>query len=97
MRRLGEFDYGKTKGLFYCKLEGIDIKAGDTVLIPKNTPIFYKGEWNKSKHSQKVIVDHLIPGYSSSEKTVPTTVVWPGSGGYWKEADVTKVSKVDNK
>lgn len=84
----------------------LPIRKGDTVIIPKGTPIDCtdgRGE-REAKRDTKVTVHHTIsgmreyiphhasPGERVSEQ--PPKVCWVGAGGYWKQADINLVRKV---
>ena len=60
-------------------------KAGDMVEIRKGATIFYRGEKSISKRAIRVLIDHTLRR-EPMDGTGRPTVVWAGSGGYWREA-----------
>lgn len=79
----------------------LPVKRGDTVTIPKGTKIktIYHGE-RLAGRTYKVELHNVYPAipahfeYGSRElrRPVPAKVIWPGTGGYWSEANLEDVA-----
>jgi hypothetical protein len=81
--------------------ELLPIQAGDKVRVPKGTYIRTMHPSKANMPSQRsiiVTVDHLLSGayWEEIDKKIieNPSVRWPGSGGYWMEADINDVIKV---
>lgn len=79
----------------------LPLKRGDEVIIPKGTLIstIYHGE-RKAGRTYKVKIHDVYPGmpacrdyHSAGRIQRPTApkLVWPGTGGYWSEANLNEV------
>src|SRR4051812_33471047 len=85
----------------YHEDSALPVKRGDTVIIPKGTMIKTVGrEPRPAGKTYRIVVDHLLSGMNHPEsdprhdRTYPVrnpTVVWPGPGGYWSEADINDI------
>lgn len=88
----------------YHKLEDLPIKRGDKVRIPKGTEIRSMGRkgTHKAGRAQTIIVNHMCTGSTSLPFQGPPEhfsnpkVIWPGSGGYWSEADINDVELIES-
>ena len=83
----------------------IPLKKGDIVTIRKGTKIRTtmprpEDRFRIAKRTYKVRVDHVLngmnrpvghPGHQPSYPVNSPAVRWPGSGGYWFEADVNDI------
>ena len=91
----------------YC--DKMPFKKGDRVRILKGCPLSTthpkhndtKGRYTASR-SQVITVHHTLPGmteYYGTERETHLSnpsVCWPGSGGYWIDADINYVELVDD-
>lgn len=74
------------------------VAKGDTIVIPKGTVIHTthpSGRVQVSKRAQTITVSHTLDGWVSRErhnagKVLLPTVTWPGTGGYWRDVQLTK-------
>lgn len=87
----------------YHDLSDLPIKKGDKVRIPKGTEIRSMGAkgTHKSGRAQTITVNHMCTGSTNrlfndeAEHLSNPKVIWPGSGGYWSEADINDVELVE--
>lgn len=56
-----------------------------TVTLSKGSVIKGWGEVSVLKRNQKIKIDRIYNGYVTYDHFVPPSIVWAGSGGYWKE------------
>lgn len=71
----------------------LHIQPGDTIRVPRGTLIETDAPGEKvvqAKRGKKVSVRGVNPG----SETSPPTVMWHGSGGYRREADINDVEKI---
>ena len=86
----------------YHSLEDLPIKKGDKVRIPKGTEIRSMGAkgLHKSGRAQTITAHRVCTGATNRpftgdpEHISNPKVIWPGSGGYWSEADINDVELV---
>jgi hypothetical protein len=81
------------KFIGYCPV--IPFKRGDKVRIPKGTLVktCTKGV-RITGRTYTITVDHVLHGAEYDDTVHNPVVVWPGTGGYWSEADINDVEKV---
>jgi hypothetical protein len=89
------------KFMGYCDKNVLPVKQGDTVTIKKGTLVRCNGVTKPAGRTYKVRVNHVqsgrnlyIEGNAFRREITPImnpTVVWPGSGGYWAEADINDI------
>ncbi len=95
-------EHGKKLAPFCGPVETLPVKRGDTVTIPRMTPISYRGATKEAKRSYEVTVHDVsqgVPayvdyGHFQEPKLVRPTmarVLWVGAGGYWSECDLREV------
>lgn len=86
-----------------------DIKRGDTVLVPKDTELLYdEGIVKRATKVKLHDVYSMVPAHMDHTryrnglrhqdffvKPKPPTILWAGSGGYWKHAYAHQVTKVE--
>lgn len=80
----------------YCAV--LPIKKGDTVLIRKGTPVKTVGrEPRFAGRTYRVRVHHTLCGvnHADGKPAQNPKVVWAGPGGYWTQADINDVQKVE--
>lgn len=87
----------------YNDVSTIPLKRGDKVRIPKGTMVLSRKTGKSAPAGRGYIVvvhsiscgrnEHIYRG--EVVPAVNPAVVWPGSGGYWCEADVNDVVKVE--
>ena len=80
----------------YHPKEDLPVKQGDKVRIPKGTIVrnLYLGE-KPAGRSYTVTVNHVLSGWEADGEKHNPKVCWPGTGGYWSEADINDVEKVE--
>ena len=96
-----EIPVGKRPPRFlgYYQEEDLPIKRGQEVIIPKGTMVKVVGKPAKpAGRTYKVTVNHVNSGstfYAQGSafrneyvRPTPPKVIWPGTGGYWAEADL---------
>jgi hypothetical protein len=86
--------------------DDLPIKRGQEVIIPKGTMVKVVGKPAKpAGRTYKITVAHVNSGNTfyvkgsafRKEYIRPTSpkVVWPGTGGYWAEADLNDILKAN--
>jgi len=79
------------------KAKLLPVQAGQTIRVPKDTKLFrMKTGAFLSKRTYRVKVDHVLTGSDMTHLGHKNRVTnpqprWPGSGGYWTEADINDV------
>lgn len=76
----------------------LPVKPGDVVTIVKGTPVWHQGEVKPAGKTYKVTVHHILPGCNHPDVDPyhrNPKVVWPGSGGYWSEADINYLPEIN--
>lgn len=93
--------------LGFYREEELPIKKGQVVVIPKGTVIKVVGKEPKpAGRTYSVTVSHVNAGSTfyaqgsafRKEYVRPTApkVVWPGTGGYWAEADLNDILEANS-
>lgn len=82
-------------------LAPVELKRGDTVVVPKGTPLQATG--GKSRKAGKTYtvklhdvypLNHAHYGFEGKfVRPKPATVLWAGTGGYWTSTEVRNVQK----
>lgn len=94
----GVEDQGKVDPAIF---EKPSFKRGDMVSIPKGTELLYDGGTVQRMTKVKLHdVYPMIPAHFGTRrefvKPQPPTILWAGSGGYWKRAHAHLVTKVES-
>jgi len=81
--------------------DDLPIKQGQIVTIKKGTMVRCNGVTKPAGRTYKITIHHILPGQNlyvegnAFRRTVHPVmtpkVVWPGSGGYWAEADINDI------
>jgi len=74
------------------------VTKGDTLTIPKGSVVHTthpSGRVQVTKRAQKITVHSTLDGWVSRErhnagKVLLPVVTWPGTGGYWRDVQLTK-------
>lgn len=74
------------------------VLKGDTIIVPKGSVVHTthpSGRVQVTKRAQRVTVHHCLDGWVSREshdagKVLLPVVTWAGTGGYWRDVQLTK-------
>ncbi len=61
------------------------VTSGQTVILSKGSVVECRKKQVVLKRNQKIEINRIQNGYVTYDHFVPSSIVWAGSGGYWKE------------